>query len=230
MASRSRMTGEERKRSLLNASRYLFARNGFKGTSVREIARAAGVSEGLLYKHFANKEALYKELHDHAIKISNIRLKELKSLEPGSETLVIYIFLWVYIIMFPEVSGLEWHGQLVHRSFLEESSFARTHFKMLSNNWVPLLNSSLDASTKAGDIVDSPIPPANRVWFIHHVAMGCSLGHASGKSVIHYETSKEELAEHVVLFSLRGIGMTEQAIRRYFQPKKLRALVMQVLG
>jgi AcrR family transcriptional regulator len=224
------MTGKERKRSILNAARDLFARNGFKGTSVREIARAAGVSEALLYKHFASKEALYKELHDHAIKISKIRLKELKSLEPGSEALVIYIFLWVYIIMFPELSGLEWHGQLVHRSFLEDTSFARTHFKMLSNNWVHLLTSSLDASTKAGDIVDSPILPGNRIWFIHHVAMGCSLAHASGKSVIHYEASKEELAEHVVLFSLKGIGMTDQAIRKYFKPKKLRALVMRVLG
>ncbi len=40
----------------------LFAGRGIDGTSVRDIAQAAGVAEGALYRHFASKEALAREL------------------------------------------------------------------------------------------------------------------------------------------------------------------------
>ncbi|MBS7541020.1 helix-turn-helix transcriptional regulator [Ancylobacter lacus] len=40
----------------------LFAERGVDGTSVRDIAQAAGVAEGALYRHFASKEALAREL------------------------------------------------------------------------------------------------------------------------------------------------------------------------
>ncbi|MBW1815043.1 MAG: helix-turn-helix transcriptional regulator [Deltaproteobacteria bacterium] len=55
MAS-DRMKGVDRKQAIIEAARPLFAQNGFNGTSVRAIAKAAGVSEALLYKHFPSKE------------------------------------------------------------------------------------------------------------------------------------------------------------------------------
>jgi AcrR family transcriptional regulator len=44
------------------AALQLFAEKGFDGTSVRDIARAAGIAEGALYRHFASKEALARSL------------------------------------------------------------------------------------------------------------------------------------------------------------------------
>jgi AcrR family transcriptional regulator len=46
------------KRRILHAALRLFARQGLEGTSIREIALAAGISNPALYKHFVNKEAL----------------------------------------------------------------------------------------------------------------------------------------------------------------------------
>lgn len=43
---------------IVNAARKLFLANGFDGTSVAEICRAAGVSNGALFHQFATKEAL----------------------------------------------------------------------------------------------------------------------------------------------------------------------------
>jgi Bacterial regulatory proteins, tetR family len=40
----------------------LFARHGYAGTSVRAIARAVGASQSVLYKHFANKQALFDQV------------------------------------------------------------------------------------------------------------------------------------------------------------------------
>lgn len=54
-----RTSGHERKRQIIEAAATLFSRQGFNGTTTREIARAAGVSEATVFKHFATKEELY---------------------------------------------------------------------------------------------------------------------------------------------------------------------------
>jgi AcrR family transcriptional regulator len=48
--------------AILDAALDLFARQGFAGTSVREIARAAGLSDGGLYRHFPSKQAVFDAL------------------------------------------------------------------------------------------------------------------------------------------------------------------------
>ena len=48
-----------RQAGLISAAASLFAAKGFKGTTTREIARAAGVSEALVFKYFPTKQALY---------------------------------------------------------------------------------------------------------------------------------------------------------------------------
>src|ERR1700745_1160666 len=43
----------------------LFSQRGFRGTTTKEIALAAGVSEAMVCRHFATKEELYRAIHDH---------------------------------------------------------------------------------------------------------------------------------------------------------------------
>ncbi len=42
----------------MNAALELFAEEGFKSTSTSKVAKRAGVSEGLIFRHFENKEGL----------------------------------------------------------------------------------------------------------------------------------------------------------------------------
>ena len=49
---------EESRRNILDAARTLFAEKGFAAATIRQIARNAGVSEGLIYHHFRDKTAL----------------------------------------------------------------------------------------------------------------------------------------------------------------------------
>ena len=60
----SRMKGDERREQILATAVNLFSRNGFRGTTTKEIAQAAGVSEAMVFRHFANKEALYAAILD----------------------------------------------------------------------------------------------------------------------------------------------------------------------
>src|ERR1700730_14903076 len=59
------MAGEDRRLQLLAVAVTLFSDRGFRGTTTREIAQAAGVSEAMVFRHFANKEELYAAILDH---------------------------------------------------------------------------------------------------------------------------------------------------------------------
>ncbi|GMR00884.1 MAG: hypothetical protein BMS9Abin19_0226 [Gammaproteobacteria bacterium] len=54
-----RLSGPERKETILSAAQGLFASKGFHGVSIDEIARAVHVSPAILYRHFDSKQALY---------------------------------------------------------------------------------------------------------------------------------------------------------------------------
>jgi TetR/AcrR family transcriptional regulator, mexJK operon transcriptional repressor len=51
-----------KRRVITEAATEAFLRNGYLGTSVDEIAAAAGVSKQTVYKHFADKEGLFTEI------------------------------------------------------------------------------------------------------------------------------------------------------------------------
>jgi AcrR family transcriptional regulator len=61
---RVRMTGEQRRRQLLDIGRELFAQRGFEATSVEELAAHAEVSKPVVYEHFGGKEGLYGAVVD----------------------------------------------------------------------------------------------------------------------------------------------------------------------
>jgi len=64
-ASGARMAGEERRSQILAVAVSLFSNRGFRGTTTKEIAHAAGVSEAMVFRHFATKEELYAAILDH---------------------------------------------------------------------------------------------------------------------------------------------------------------------
>ena len=61
----NRMSAEQRKLLILEAALNVFAQKGFSGARTKEIAREAGVSETILFRHFNNKENLYVEALQH---------------------------------------------------------------------------------------------------------------------------------------------------------------------
>lgn len=54
----------DRREDILKASLSLFAAKGFHGTSMRDIARAANLTEGLIYHYFASKRDLFRAIID----------------------------------------------------------------------------------------------------------------------------------------------------------------------
>lgn len=58
------MAGDERRQQLLQVAMRLFSEKGFSGTTTKEIAQSAGVSEATVFKHFSNKDELYSAILD----------------------------------------------------------------------------------------------------------------------------------------------------------------------
>jgi AcrR family transcriptional regulator len=57
--SGERLARVERERLMLGAAGEAFATHGFHGSSMDEIARAAGITKPMLYRYFGSKEGLY---------------------------------------------------------------------------------------------------------------------------------------------------------------------------
>jgi TetR/AcrR family transcriptional regulator len=66
------MSAPDRRQQLLETALDFFSRKGFEGSTTKEIAAAAGVTEAIIFRHFPNKQALYKAVLDYAAHASNL--------------------------------------------------------------------------------------------------------------------------------------------------------------
>src|SRR5437762_1771431 len=66
----SRMAKGDRRNQIVAVAMDLFASKGFNGTTTKEIAEAAGVSEAIIFRHFAKKKDLYSAIIDSKMQSS----------------------------------------------------------------------------------------------------------------------------------------------------------------
>jgi TetR/AcrR family transcriptional regulator len=85
--------------AILQAARTEFAKAGFHGTKMRDIARRAGVSQGLLHHHFDGKEGLWSAVGEQASReflgyVSNAVAKETLDAESIPTAIRTYLQYW----------------------------------------------------------------------------------------------------------------------------------------
>ena len=64
--SSTRLPAAQRRQALVDTALRVFSEGSYRGTTTAEIAREAGVSEPILYRHFASKRELYLACIDEA--------------------------------------------------------------------------------------------------------------------------------------------------------------------
>jgi AcrR family transcriptional regulator len=209
-----RLDNDERRKAIVEAAVPLFARTGFAGTTTRELAAAAGVSEALLFRHFPSKQSLYREILALGCE-GDPALEKLATLPTSTETLVrIVRFMVGRFVLGDEAERheLDLRMRLMLHSVLEDGDYARELFAVVGPRVVPLFTASLKAAEKAGDLVNLPADGANRFWFAHHVAAMMAFAFLPQDGFIPYQGPIDRLVEEACDFILRGIGMTEAAI------------------
>lgn len=65
MTTPTRLPAAERRQALIETAIQVFAAGSYRGTTTAEIARAAGISEPILYRHFGSKRELYLAALDY---------------------------------------------------------------------------------------------------------------------------------------------------------------------
>ncbi|HKD35210.1 MAG TPA: helix-turn-helix domain-containing protein [Pirellulales bacterium] len=202
------MDSDERRKAIVAAAVPLFAHKGFAGTTTKELAEAAGISEALLFRHFPSKKHLYGE-------ILRLGCEGDPALEPSTATLVQMIHFMVrYFLLGAGVdrAELDVRLRLVLHSFIEDGEYARELFDRIFERVHPLYAASIDAATIAGDLKPGPIASANRFWFGQHIAAMAAFALLPGRASVPYEGTPEALVEEACWFILRGIGMRDAAI------------------
>src|ERR1700757_4913155 len=127
-----RMAAEDRKLAIVQAALPIFARKGFAATTTKDLARAAGVSEPLLYRHFPSKEALYLEIQNYTCRCTDPELKRLIELEPSAPTLVHLVYYLMRALVLGKPPGaIDWNTRhrLMLNSLLDDGAFARLLYR-----------------------------------------------------------------------------------------------------
>jgi TetR/AcrR family transcriptional regulator, transcriptional repressor of aconitase len=210
----TRLDGDERRKAIVTAAVPLFARKGFTGTTTKELAEAAGISEALLFRHFPSKKHLYDEILRLGCE-GDPELERLTTLEPSTATLVYMIHFMVrYFLLGAGVdrAELDTRLRLVLHSFLEDGEYARELFDRIFERVRPLFAASIEAATAAGDVKSGSIASANRFWFGQHVAAMVAFVLLPGRPTVSYQGTPAGLVEEASWFILRGIGMKEAAL------------------
>ena len=113
-----------RKQLILETSLELFAKNGVVGTTTKSIANEAGVSEGLLFRHYQSKEGLFKALKKLAADKVRILAQEIIDLTQPKDVLRLTILSLTKIpfkdyALWKLILGIKFQSELADESFAD---------------------------------------------------------------------------------------------------------------
>ena len=209
-----RMTSDLRRQLILGAAKRCFARNGFAGTTTKSVAAAAAISEGLLFKHFPSKAALYAEILAEECE-ADPELAHLFGQEPSTATLVELIQRHgrgtsCSIADGPDNEEAQ-RLRLMTTSHLDDGEFARLLYAKVGKLIGPVFAASLERAVAAGDASRIGSEPLNLFWFAHHTVLMAALTRLPAVPCLAYGNAAD-LERQLCEFILRGIGLNEAAI------------------
>jgi AcrR family transcriptional regulator len=214
--SAPRLTSDLRREQILDAARGCFARYGFAGTTTKSVAQAAGISEGLLFRHFSTKAALYAEILAEACE-TDPEFHRLLELTPSTATLVTLVREMVAHFLratdLPDCEEAQ-RIRLLISSQLGDGEFARLLFGKIGDLVGPAFGASLARAVAAGDAVAVEGKPLDLFWFAHQVVHMIALTRLPPVPTLAYP-APADLERQACQFILRGLGLTQAAIASY---------------
>ena len=220
------MDSAARRRLIVETVTPLFARKGFGGVTTKEIAKAAGVSEALVYRHFPTKAALYEEILHIGCR-GDPDLLRLVALPASTATLVLIVNGLVRHLVRGDLGCRQvvvTRLRLVTHSILEDGEYARVHFADVARRILPIFAASLRAAVAAGDLPAHEQTPDNTFWFACHVATHMALGFLSEPGTVPYQGDLDTVITQATRFILRGMGLKSAVVDAPFDPKALEVL------
>jgi len=194
------MRSEDRRRQLLEAALGVFSRSGYRGTTTAMLAKAAGITEPILYRHFKNKLEMFITLVDEASKEvielwhsallgeedGKTRLRLLLASNPAKHERGEAVYRMIFQAM-TEIEGDAEIGKAIRRHVAKLHAFVRRELESLQKNGT----------------VREDEPAEDLAWLLVNVGIGYGLtsplGLGTQQKVDHERPSIERLIEEILL-------------------------------
>jgi AcrR family transcriptional regulator len=170
--SRKRLSQIERRTQIVDVAMHLFANKGFKGTTTRAIATAAGVSEAIIFRHFETKEDLYNAIIAHTI---DLRSHLWESLDANIQTTQdLPTVMRDYAQKFIRLNRNDaTFIRLMMYSSLEDHQFRTNFFAAVRSSRQSAIRKAIENSIKKGEI--RPIDAALTTRSFFHTLLQYSI-------------------------------------------------------
>ncbi len=141
-----RLSAEDRRTRTLKRVTRVFAKKGFSGTTSADLARAAGISEAMLYKLFGSKKRLYKAMIE--FKLADAGWGDFP-VDPNVESDHAF-FTGMARAIFAKVSADPDFVRLLLYSDLQGSEFAQTFHEAMGGTILGAVGAYVRSRVKAG--------------------------------------------------------------------------------
>jgi len=196
---------ESRKDQLLAQATLLFSNHGFDGTSMRMIARASGITEAAIYRHFDNKSHLYEEVIRAKARCHDIA--QLREETPAGESVEGLLTRIAHHILNLAAQDPQLMRLMFHNS-LERGAFSALLFMEVRLPYIEFLAEELANRMKVGEVrkVDPLITSRCFVGMV----MDCALNIGVWTKMLDSQFEANDVVCNNVPIFARGL-LTEQA-------------------
>ena len=196
-------SAEDVRRRLVAVARELFAKRGFGEVGIREIARAADVTPGMISYYFDDKLGLYEAMLGSVFEEMLARVRELAA-EHAHGTRPIEALIRLYIAT---ISSQPWVPALVLREIVTGDSAARARFiERFASRAAALIPGIVAAEVASGEL-RADLDPKLAVLSLLGMSIFPFLAHPLAGKVLGYELDaafSERLIEHTTRLFFDG--------------------------
>lgn len=216
----ARLSGSDRRTSILKAAKSVFAANGYEGAKTLQIAVAAGVSEALVFRHFPSKATLYRAVLRQLIREQDVSIARYGRVAPSAAGLLAMIERTTRLAMSgenaPNAAGI----RLLLGSLSGDGSYARLVFRRAKRLVLPEIRSAMAAARAAGDLAVHPLEPENVVNLMEHVTSMVLVGRLPARPVVDFAGGDRGMLADIVRFCARGMGLRDDLIEAHVAAMK----------
>ncbi|MFN3425239.1 MAG: TetR/AcrR family transcriptional regulator [Novosphingobium meiothermophilum] len=215
--TRKRIPGTERRTQIVMAARRVFSRHGYDGAKTLQIAREAGVSEALVYRHFPSKLALYRAVLRQVFLEQDERWREQGIHAEGARGLAeaIHGFIHACVADAADAERCDIH-RMTLASLAGDGSYASLIYRRSQRRNATAMNAAYASARAEGGLVGMALDVPAAAMFIEHVGTMITAIMALPPAARPYGLEGDDLVRQATWFCLRGIGMPEKIIEDYF--------------
>lgn len=207
-----RLSSASRRASIIAAARGVFARYGLEGARTQQIAKAAGVSEALLFRHFPSKTHIYRAVLRQVIQDQNEAFRHTPRGAPGTRGLLDMIRGTIIHAM----KGSGAHNaeglRMVVGSLAGDGNYARLIYRRARR--LTRMEDVLADAIADGGLSGTPLSAEDAVAFVEHVTTMMMMARCHERPAVEYAEDRRLLTD-AMLFCCRGLGIAEDRVLAY---------------